>query len=48
LRLQHLNQLDLETLQHYASRANSPKLNRAVEVIANLASAEAIEYEPLS
>jgi hypothetical protein len=47
LRLQHLDELDLEALQHQADLANSPKLGRAATTIADLAHAEALEYETL-
>jgi predicted transcriptional regulator of viral defense system len=47
LRLQHLEHLDLEVLQHQANLANSPKLHRAAAIIADLARAEALEYETL-
>jgi hypothetical protein len=47
LRLQHLEYLDLEVLQHQANLANSPKLHRAAAIIADLARAEALEYETL-
>lgn len=45
LRLQNLDQLDLNQLSEYATRSRSPKLRRAVQQIAELATAE--EYEPL-
>lgn len=48
LRLQHLDQLDLQVLQGQADQANSPKLARAVAIIADLICAEAQEYEILT
>ena len=48
LGLQHLDQLDLEELQRQADRTNSPKLARAVAIIADLFHAEAQEYEVLN
>jgi predicted transcriptional regulator of viral defense system len=47
LRLQNLDRLDLDELQHQARRAASPKLRRAAEFVAHLAHAEAREYETL-
>lgn len=47
LRLQNLEQLDLNQLQNQAVRARSPKLHRAVDRIIELAEAEAEEYEIL-
>lgn len=46
LRLQNLERLDLNRLGQQAARAASPKLRRAVQVIKQLAQAEA-EYEML-
>ena len=47
LRLQRLDRLDLETLQREAELFNKPKLRRAAAVVAELARAEAQEYETL-
>ena len=47
LRLQNLDQLDLEQLQLYAVRTSSPKLRRAADRIVGLAGADAEEYETL-
>jgi predicted transcriptional regulator of viral defense system len=47
LRLQNLEQLDLEALRQLANRADSPKLRRAAQQITYLAQAEAEEYEIL-
>jgi len=47
LRLQNLEQLDLDRLQEQAARARSPKLCRAAEHIMAFARAEAEEYETL-
>ena len=47
LRLQHLEQLDLDRLQQFADRFNKPKLRRAAAIIRQLAEMEAAEYEIL-
>ena len=47
LRLQHLEQLDLDRLQQFAARFNKPKLYRAADIIRQLAEMEAAEYEIL-
>ncbi len=47
LRLQNLEQLHLEALQHQATLAQSPKLRRAVQIVSALARAETREYETL-
>ncbi len=47
LRLQNLNQLDIEELRRLVTLANSPKLARAAKFVAELASAEAQEYQNL-
>ncbi|MGB0385000.1 MAG: type IV toxin-antitoxin system AbiEi family antitoxin domain-containing protein [Ardenticatenaceae bacterium] len=47
LRLQHLEQLDLDRLQQFATRFNKPKLRRAAAIIRQLAEMEAAEYEIL-
>jgi hypothetical protein len=47
LRLQNLDRLDLDQLAHQADLADSPKLRRAAQVVADLACAEALEYETL-
>jgi len=47
LRLQSLDRLDLGALEREADEANSPKLQRAAAVVAELARAEAQEYETL-
>lgn len=47
LRLQHLDQLDLDELRRLAVLSRSPKLQRAAAVIADLARDEALEYETL-
>ena len=47
LRLQNLDQLNVEALRRLADRAHSPKLNRAIMHIAATALAEAEAYEAL-
>jgi len=47
LRLQNLEQLDVEVLQQQARQAKSPKLLRAAQCIAELALAEREAYETL-
>ncbi len=47
LRLQNLEQLDLEELLRLAALAGKPKLQRAAAFVAELAAAEASEYETL-
>lgn len=47
LRLQNLEQLDLDQLHRLAAQSGKPKLQRAAEVIAQLADDEAEAYEPL-
>ena len=47
LRLQNLERLDLDELQRMAERAGKPKLQRVAEYVAQLAGAEAEEYESL-
>jgi predicted transcriptional regulator of viral defense system len=47
LRLQNLDRLDLDTLEHHAELAHSPKLQRAASRVAELARSEALEYETL-
>ena len=47
LRLQHLDQLNLQVLQHQAELSGSPKLRRAVGHIADLTYTEAADYETL-
>lgn len=47
LRLQNLERLDLDALRRMAERAGKPKLVRAASRVAELARAEAKEYEPL-
>jgi predicted transcriptional regulator of viral defense system len=47
LRLQHLDQLDLDQLRRQAVLGRSPKLQRAAAVVADLARSEALEYEAL-
>jgi len=47
LRLQNLEQLDLERLQQFTNRFNKSKLHRAAAVIKGLAETEAKEYELL-
>jgi len=47
LRLQNLDRLDLDELQHQADLACSPKLRRAAAVVADMMRAEALEYETL-
>jgi predicted transcriptional regulator of viral defense system len=44
LRLQNLEQLDLDELRHQAERAGSAKLRRAVTFIAGMARSETVEY----
>jgi len=47
LRLQNLDQLDLDALQRHADSAQSPKLRRATAHLMRLARSEATEYESL-
>ena len=47
LRLQNLERLELDELRRLASVASSPKLLRAATFVADLAAAEAQEYETL-
>ncbi len=47
LRLQNLERLDLAELEHHADLVGSPKLRRAAALVADLARAEALEYETL-
>ena len=47
LRLQNLEQLDLDRLQQFTNRLNKPKLYRATAVIKRLAETEMMEYELL-
>lgn len=47
LRLQHLDQLDLDELQQQVDQTHSPKLKRAVEIVINLTEVEAEEYETI-
>ncbi len=47
LRLQNLERLDLDELQRLAERAGKPKLRRVAAYVAELARAEAEEYERL-
>lgn len=47
LRLQNLEQLDLDELQRLAERAGKPKLRRVAACVAELARTEAEEYEVL-
>ncbi|MBS1252768.1 MAG: hypothetical protein MAG451_01810 [Anaerolineales bacterium] len=47
LRLQNLDQLDLDELQRQAEDAGSPKLRRAAAIVAELAQTEVLEYETL-
>jgi len=47
LRLQNLERLDLDELQRMAERTGKPKLQRVAEYVAQLAGAEAEEYESL-
>jgi predicted transcriptional regulator of viral defense system len=47
LRLQNLEQLNVDRLQHQAERADSPKLQRAAARVAALARSEIAEYETL-
>lgn len=47
LRLQNLDQLDLEELRWLADRSASPKLRRAADQITQMSQAEAEEYEKL-
>ncbi len=47
LRLQNLEQINLERLQQFANRFNKPKLHRAAGIISQLAKSEASEYELL-
>ncbi|MFZ2616848.1 MAG: hypothetical protein WA077_12725, partial [Anaerolineae bacterium] len=47
LRLQNLERVDLDVLRGLAERAASPKLRRAAAIVAELAHAEAEEYEEL-
>jgi predicted transcriptional regulator of viral defense system len=47
LRLQNMDGLDLEQLDHLATASGKPKLRRAAERIALLAETEAREYQPV-
>jgi hypothetical protein len=47
LRLQNLDRLNVVELRRWAESFGRPKLRRAAEVIADLAQAEALEYEAL-
>lgn len=47
LRLQNLEQINLERLKQFANRFNKPKLYRAAEIIGQLAKLESSEYELL-
>jgi predicted transcriptional regulator of viral defense system len=47
LRLQHLDVLDLAELRSRAEASGRPKLRRAAERVARLATVEALEYRPL-
>ena len=47
LRLQHLERLDLNELLRLAEDSDRPKLKRAARIVAELARAEAQEYESL-
>jgi predicted transcriptional regulator of viral defense system len=47
LRLQNLDRIDLDELARQADLADSPKLRRATRLVADLARAEALEYETL-
>lgn len=47
LRLQNLEQLDLDRLQQFVNRFNKPKLHQAATVIKRLAETEVREYELL-
>ena len=45
LRLQNLEQLELDRLTQFAHRFNKPKLHRATNIIVQLAETDAAEYE---
>jgi predicted transcriptional regulator of viral defense system len=47
LRLQNLEQINLERLQQFTNRFNKPKLHRAAGIVDQLAKLEASEYELL-
>ena len=47
LRLQNLEQLDLDRLQHFSDRFNKPKLRRATALIQHLVETEKMAYESL-
>ncbi len=47
LRLQHLDQFDVDRLRQYARRTESPKLNRMVDIVTQLAAAESADYETI-
>jgi predicted transcriptional regulator of viral defense system len=47
LRLQNMDQLDLDRLERQAADSSKPKLQRAVAAVRNLAEREAGEYQPL-
>jgi hypothetical protein len=47
LRLQNLESLDIERLHRLARRTGKPKLQRAANIIEEIARREAEEYEPL-
>jgi predicted transcriptional regulator of viral defense system len=47
LRLQNLEQIDIERLQKFASRFDKPKIRRASEIIRKFVELETSEYQPL-
>ena len=47
LRLQNLEQLDLDELHRQSKKFNTPKMNRAVRTIAGLVQRDSLEYETL-
>ncbi len=47
LRLQNLDQINLDRLRRFAGQFDKPKLHRAIDILVQLIEAEAAEYEPL-
>lgn len=47
LRLQNLDQINLDHLRQFARQFDKPKLHRAVDILIELIKTEAAEYEPL-
>ena len=47
LRLQNLDRLDIDKLRKLASRSGKPKLQRAAEIVSEIAAIESASYKPL-